>query len=381
MLEKKAMSTARGTLAITGAGLVSSLGADVELVCAAARAGITQTTDGEFAARDVQAEAMVPVTVHTVGALTQGFAELGRWVRLGSLALRDLLRRVPAGGMERTAVLINLPSDYLLRAAHQRQGHPVSGQPVPYEAVQPWYRAEYVRRLLRAAGISTSPAVQEVFFEDQAGIVTLLRTATELLRTGRVTRCLVGGVDSLLEPRWLEACNTLRILKTATHPVGLMPGEGAAFLLLEETERARREEHRVLATVEGLNLQHDGAHRFASPPPDGRVLSEVIRASLRQAPEPCLGLYGDLNGDGVRSQDWGMALVKLRQEYTPASLTLPALYFGETRAAHGFIAASMATQAFARGYHASESLLVWAASDNGAKGSFTLTRHTARGMT
>jgi hypothetical protein len=372
------MSSTSGTLAITGAGLVCSLGARVEVACAAARAGLTQTTEGDFTVRDIEAEQMVPVTVHAVGALTLGFAELGRWVRLGSLALRDLLRDTPARGLERTAVLVNLPSDYLPRSAQQLEARPESPG-VSYEALQPWYRAEYIPRLLRAAGLESRPAVQEVTFGDQAGAVTLLRTAAELLRTGRVTRCIVGGVDSLLEPRWLEASNTLRILKTATRPVGFMPGEGAAFLILEDSRRARHEERHILSTVDGLVLQQDRAHRFATPPPDGRVLSEVIRASLQQAPGPCAGYYGDLNGDTVRSQDWGMALVRLRPDHAPESLMLPALSFGETRAAYGFIAAAMGTQAFARGYAASDTLLVWAASDNGAKGSFTLTRHPPRG--
>lgn len=383
------MTLARGTLAITGVGMVSSLGADVEVACAAARAGLTQTSEGDYIVKDVAAEAMVPVTVHPVGRLTLGFEELGRWVRLGSLAMRNLLRRSAwvGAGLERSAVLVNLPGDFLLRSAHDaltrqaaaRKQPPPTPAPVPYAALQPYYRAECVPKLLRAAGVEALPALQEVFFEDETGIVTLLRRAAELLRSGKVSRCLVGGVDSLLEPRWMEAGNVLRILKTATRPVGFMPGEGAAFLCVEDVERARREERPILATVEGLALQQDAANRFASPPPDGRALSEVIRASLQQAPERCAGLYCDLNGDAVRAQEWGLTQVRLGRESVPPSSVVPAESFGETRAAYGFIAASMATQAFARGYHPSDTLLIWAASDSGARGSFTLTRHLPRG--
>ncbi|QSQ21990.1 hypothetical protein JY651_43755 [Pyxidicoccus parkwayensis] len=383
------MVQARGTLAITAAGMVSSLGADVEVACAAARAGLTQTSEGEYTVKDVEAEAMVPVTVHPVGRLTLGFAEVGRWVRLGSLALRNLLKRSAwaGSGWERTAVLINLPGDFLPRSAFQaltrqaaaKKEPPPEPEPVSYAGLQPYYRAELVPKLLRAAGVAASPAVHEVFFEDETGIVTVLRRAAELLRSGKVSRCLVAGVDSLLEPRWMEAAHVLRVMKSATRPAGFMPGEGAAFLCVEETERVRREERPILATVEGLVLQQDASNRFASPPPDGRVLSEVIRASLQQAPGRCMGFYGDLNGDAVRAQEWGVAQLRLGRESVPDSVIVPAESFGETRAAYGFIAASMATQAFARGYHPSETLLVWAATYSGARGSFTLTRHPSQG--
>jgi len=387
MLEKNGMTASNSELAITGLGMVSSLGADVSVACSAAYAGITRTANTDFAVKDASAFDMVQVTGHPVGALTLGFAELGLWVRLGALALRNLLQRhsFAEADLSKTAILINLPSDYYLQCARQRQvqrasrdGQAPPPEGVPYSALVPWYRAEYVRKLLGALELRTAPALQEVIFEDQTGILTTLQRARQLLASGRVNRCLVGGVDSLLEPRWLEACNELRILKTAIHPVGFMPGEGAAFLLLEQAALAHREGRPVLALVGGESAQQGAAHRFSAPPPDGRPLREALRASLRQAGQPCTALYCDLNGDSVRSQDWGMALVHLRPEYSPTRIIVPAESFGETRAAYGYMAACQAIQALARGHQPSDTLLVGAAADNGRRGSFTLTRQPSR---
>jgi 3-oxoacyl-[acyl-carrier-protein] synthase-1 len=251
---------------------------------------------------------------------------------------------------------------------------------MPYEALVPWYRAQYIPKLLATLDIKTPLAFHEVVFEDQTGIITTLRKAMQLLESGQVTRCLVGGVDSLLEPRWLDACNDLRILKTATHPVGFMPGEAAAFLLLEQEGRARREGRAALGIVEGVNYHQGTAHRFSAPPPDGRPLSEVIRASLRQVRHPCSTFYCDLNGDAVRSHDWGMAMMHLQPEHSRTSLVVPAESFGETRAAYGYMASCMALHTFAREPAPTDPILVWAASDSGARGSFILTRQPSRGV-
>lgn len=212
------MSASSSMVAITGLGMASSLGADVSVACAAARAGLTRTANTDFVVADREAFAMVPVTGHPVGSLTLGFAELGLWVRLGALALRNLLQRHPLEKAElaKTAILINLPSDYYLRCARQLQVQraqragqaPPPQEPVPYEALVPWYRAQYIPKLLASLDIDTLPAFHELVFEDQTGIVTTLRKAMQLLESGRVTRCLLGALTRCLSPDgWRPATN------------------------------------------------------------------------------------------------------------------------------------------------------------------------------
>lgn len=75
-----------------------------------------------------------------------------------------------------------------------------------------------------------------------------------------------------------------------------------------------------------------------------------------------------------------MALVHLQPEVSPTSLVIPAESFGETRAAYGYVASCMALHSFGRGQQPSGSLLVWAAADNGGRGSFILTRQPSRGQ-
>ncbi|MGC3998847.1 MAG: hypothetical protein QM767_15910 [Anaeromyxobacter sp.] len=373
------MAHSQGALPITGIGLASSLGVDAVGACAAARAGITRVSegDGAFVVLDREAFSVVPVAGMPVGKLTTGFAELGRWVRLGGLGLGDLLRRHPLTPAElaETAVLLALPGDHLLTAAaalRKQRGAPAEPGGPTYQELVPYYRSELPAKLFRAVS-RPAPAHAEVFFEDEPGFLRALVRARQLLEERRVRRCLVGGIDSLLERSWLDAAFELGLLKTATRPTGFMPGEAAAFLLLEGETEARRAERPVLARLEGIEGRPE-AERGKVVGSRGRALAELIGASLRQASRPCSGFYCNLNGDSGRAQEWGFALVRLPQEAHPAATLLPTLSFGETRSAFGPLAACMAVRAFARKYAPSDSLLVWLASEAGGRGSFVVTR-------
>jgi 3-oxoacyl-[acyl-carrier-protein] synthase-1 len=372
----------RKPIAVTGIGLASSLGTDVVGACAAARAGISRPADGEFEVVDRDAFEVLPITGHPAGTLTLGFAELGRWVRLGTLALANLLQRsqIDRGELSEAAFLINLPSDYLLRAAKKSRRARANGKveestaedEIPFSELIPYYQAEIAPKIFHELDVPL-PKTHQARFEDQTGVVSTLAQAGELLEEGRVSRCIVGGVDSLLEPQWLHAYEELGVLKTPVRPIGLMPGEAAAFLLVETVSAARRGNKPVLALLTGLRSVQD-VPRFSDPPPSGMLLAQVIRDSLQQAPKPCKGFFCDLNGDSGRAQEWGLTLVRLQPDCMPSSTFLPALAFGDTRAAYGYVAACMATQAFARDYAPSDSLLVCTASDAGARASFVLGR-------
>jgi len=398
----------RVSLEVMGVGLASSLGVDAVAACAAARAGITRVAEGAFAVVDREAFEVVPVSGHPVGTLTAGFEELGLWVRLGSLALADLLRRAPLdhAQLAETAVVLACPSDYHLLAAaalppppepreesEEGEGEgaaapaangaadPEAGEPDPHDDegggvtfrdLVPYYGGELAPKIFHSMGLPP-PGIHEVLFDDEVGFVSALTRAKEILDTGEAERCIVGGIDSLLEPRWLTACHDLELVKTAVHPTGFMPGEAAAFLLVEGERGARRRNAPVLARVEGIAGAVDAA-RFDDPGPRGFVLADVVQKALAQASRPCSGWYCDLNGETARAQEWGTALVRLPPSAAPRVTLLPAAAFGETRAAHGPLAACMAVQAFQRGRHPSESVLVWLASDRGGRGSFVLTR-------
>lgn len=78
-------------LVITVVGMVSSLGYGVVQSCAAARSGLTRWAELDVDAMDDDELRSVPLQGHAIQGLTEGFAGLGRFLRLGDAALADML--------------------------------------------------------------------------------------------------------------------------------------------------------------------------------------------------------------------------------------------------------------------------------------------------
>jgi hypothetical protein len=374
-------------LAITGIGMASGLG-DAVSGCAAARAGMNRRVPLAFGVPDQEDEGdLVPVHGHPAGALTLGFQEVGLAVRLATLALADLFAQVALGpdDLASTAVLINLGSGFYLQEvdrlraeADKRDGTPAADREPPlleaFEGAKPLYTEELVEKCYRLLGHRPpSPDRRRVFFGDQAGLGQVLAAAHQLLASNTVSACLVGGVDSLVEPRWLSACEELHLLKTPMRPVGLIPGEAAAFLLVEKV-RSSGARRAPLALVTACETARESHHRFSDPRPAGHALAEVVRKCLPpDGSARAATLIADLNGDAARAAEFGTALVQLQADLRPTETVVPAVSFGDTRAAAGFVGACVAVRAFARGYAGGRHCLVTCAGDDGGRAAAMVT--------
>jgi 3-oxoacyl-[acyl-carrier-protein] synthase-1 len=159
------------------------------------------------------------------------------------------------------------------------------------------------------------------------------------------------------------------MLKTSVNPVGFVPGEAAAFVLVERTEDTRPMGSRPLASFVCGPLVPGAFHRLSDNPPDGVVLAHAIRDLLAmQSPYAKVGLViGDLNGDEYRAQDWGSALVRLRNAHglADARMWIPALGFGETGSAAGALALCLAARTIERGQLRQDMALVWLSDKRG----------------
>ncbi len=342
-------------LAVTGLGLVTSLGEGAAACCAAARAGVTRPRpleDVEVIDED-EGEA-APVTVHSVEA-SEGFVGLGKLVRLGGLGLSSLLADVelPAGG--RTGLFIAVGSDWLLSEADLERELPLDR-----------LGAQLAEHLEVAGGI----AEHRVFPADAPGLVTALAAARAALGAGRLDRCIVGGVDSLAEPLLVEALSRLSLLKTPDEPTGLMPGEGAGFLLVETAEAARRRKAPVRAWIDALALRTDAPTSNTGAAMEGTALAAVLSEVLAGRGGDVKKLWlCDLNGTTGRALDWGHALLRVpRAALEGASQWIPALHFGELGAATGPAAVALAAEGFARGRSPSRDAVLWLWSDAGQRG-------------
>jgi 3-oxoacyl-[acyl-carrier-protein] synthase-1 len=246
-----------------------------------------------------------------------------------------------------------------------------SEQRMEYEAKRQLMESRLLPRLRELSGVAFHPGVQRLYFEGHGGFIHAVADAVELLRSRELGACIVGGVDSLLEPELLKILYELRVVKTPERPVGFIPGEGAAFIRLERAEEASKRAGGVLALLEAPQLAREPQHRFASEPSSGVALAEAISRTLHGAAADSheVGrIMGNLNGDEWRAREWGMVVTREREHVGQVAMWSPAESFGELGAATAAFSLCAAVRAFQRGYSLGRRILVWASSESGLKG-------------
>ncbi|MFP2924794.1 TIGR02270 family protein [Pyxidicoccus sp. 3LG] len=363
-----------GKLTVTGLGMVSAIGDGVVTSCAASRAGLVRISPLE----DVQVwdsadQQLEPSRGHRIPWVTEGFSGLGRLAALATQALVELRGEFRFDQKARYALYLSAPSDfYRLRLEEMDE--------LPHRHAQ--RRAEYQWRLLStvlaAASLPISPRVQPLVF-GELGLLQSLQDATRQLDAGLVDACIIGGVDSLVEPQVVDALDALGLLKTPDNPVGLLPGEAAAFLLIERGEGALRRGAHPLAVLEASSVQSEPFHRLSRAPALGMALAQCIRDTLLRLPdrgEQTRLAIASLNGDANRASDWGHAQVRLQADKLLNHTTewYPAASFGEIGAATGPVGVCMAVRGIQRGYTPEGNALLWVSGDDGSRGSLIVSR-------
>ncbi|HUQ84056.1 MAG TPA: beta-ketoacyl synthase N-terminal-like domain-containing protein [Gemmatimonadaceae bacterium] len=357
-------------IAITGVGLVSSLGADAVSSCAAARAGLSRPQPIEDAMAWDEAEAdSVPVHGHAVRHLTQGFAGLGRLARLGVAAWEDLDRNEAGTAPARYGLYIATSDGYYTAHARGQDEQPPTRDGVIAD-IQLAHRESIAERLparlvaLRGKG---SAGVTRALTGQHASFAAALIDAVADLRAGAVSEAIVGGVDSLVDPRVVGSLARLGLLKTPDNPAGMAPGEGAAFVRLQRRS-AMSPERRAIGFLSQVAWAAEETHRLA----DERSTGQPLLTLLRDAPPTAqdgsrLLMLSTLNGDPVRAHEWGATIVGLPSWAHTAAHVHPAMSFGDTGAAAAAMNTVFGLRTCARGRAGYTSVLVWAAGDDGGR--------------
>jgi 3-oxoacyl-[acyl-carrier-protein] synthase-1 len=365
------MADARTTL-ITGIGLASSVG-DAIMGSAAIRAGITRPQKlGVFVGVDDEPEP-AELSGHPVAGCTEGTFFLGRWIRLAHRALDDLASRgdLPhlddVAGWTRTALVVAVPDDLPGRFS------------VPERIDDAYLTERYIGRVVQLLSWPLAPAQIRWVRRGHVGAIAGLVIALEELAEGRYDRVIVLAADSLIETKSLAWLDKKQQLKTPARAVGVVPGEAAACVMIEDPRAARSRNARPQAYLESV-----AAHESQQPESrDGRGLGPAwagaIEEALRRAGvrRPFDGdMVCDLNGSEQRAHDFGMAQLLLNQKRltAPGKVRFPATALGETGAASGAVALVMGVRALARGESQRSSVLVTSRDDQGHVGAACLGR-------
>jgi 3-oxoacyl-[acyl-carrier-protein] synthase-1 len=354
-----------GEISITALGMATPLAPTLPDSCAAFRANIRRASHlNTVDPCEDAALCREPIAACRAAYIAEGYCSGAKVVLLGAIALSDLLRRRPLDSGSRIGLALHLSDCSLLDAVSEP---PDETHLLPSAQ---WRQrcASLVPRMLASCRLTIAPEHRHLSFGAHAGFVAALKTGATMVAESEVDRCLVGAVDSCLDPEFLLAAAVKGVLKTAVNPVGFVPGEAAAFALLERTADARGTAAHPIASLVCGPLVPGTFDRFSDQPPDGSVLARAIRSLLAtEAGRADVGLViGDLNGDEYRARNWGGALPRVHsRSVANAPMWIPALGFGETGSAAGAVGLCLAARAIERG-HSRTAALAWLSDDSGA---------------
>ena len=189
------------------------------------------------------------------------------------------------------------------------------------------------------------------------GFVTTISTAcssaanaimlgARLIKSGKLERVIVGGTDALSKFT-INGFKTLMILSDGynkpfdNHRKGLNLGEAAAYLVLESEELVKKENKKVLARVSGYANANDAFHQTASSENgDGAFLAMEKAFKVAQL-QPEQIDYVNVHGTATPNNDLseGRAMIRLFGENNVPDFSSTKPFTGHTLAAAAAIEA------------------------------------------
>ena len=355
---------------------------DALTACAAARAGLSRPVELAFEVEDDDTGLPAAVCGHPVPDV-EAFLGRARVIALGAGGLGDLLARRPD---------LATASDvgFCLCLADQDARRFAPDEPVDTRTARARLRADADERerigaaMLELAELPVSPGNRRVYASGAAGLAAAIDDAAGAFARNQLSACVVGAVDSLVDAAALRFLYDAIRLKTPDDPNGLMPGEGAAFLLLERADWARQRRLPILARVAGTAVEQGEDPDVVERPPRGTALLSLFSRLLDGNPLPgdAYWVLSDQNGETYPALEWADFVIRAQGRLPdPAAepLWYPAISFGDTGAASGALAACMAVRAFSRGYAPASTAIVVSGTYEGARSGLRLESPSARG--
>jgi len=299
---------------VTGIGVASSLGCDVESFwrrLVRGDSGVVKLEDPEFASFPTP-----------VGARAQGYVEadyfevkeVRRTSRTSQLAVVAATQavaqaRLVDGGVDRqeAAVLIGSSIGGFSACDHAYRDFYLKGRASPLTIPSSMNSGP-------AANVSIRFGLGGPLFNVDGACASGTHSvgqAFQMIRSGTLDVALAGGADSMFTLGVMTAWSALRVLsKLIDEPAracrpfsadrdGIVLGEGAGVLVLESEESARRRGQQILAEVIGYGASAD-CHSLTQPSPEGPT--RALRKALGDAsllPEQ----VGYVNAHGTGT-DW-----------------------------------------------------------------------------
>jgi 3-oxoacyl-[acyl-carrier-protein] synthase I len=220
-------------------------------------------------------------------------------------------------------------------------------------------RPDFLDLLQRQSETRFAPGSQ-IFALGRAGGFFALKAALAALDAG-APQVLVGGVESYLDLRLLDALDRERRLLGDGVRDGFTPGEAAAFLWLR-----RKPVPGAGTVIRAVGTAHDRGHRHSELPALGTGVSDALDDTRWRSANlsPVRTCFAGLNGESFGAKAWGVAHMRHHALFDPElAFEHPADLYGDVGAATAPLLMALADETL-RCAHRSGPALIWAASDH-----------------
>lgn len=333
---------------IVGIGAVTSIGLNAPATAAAARAGIANFNEHPYMI-DRYGDPYVLAMVPSLETATMG---MDRYVQLALPAVQEALR--PLTGFDNSVfqveVLIGLPED--------RPGFPGGLQ------VQ---LSEEVKKLA-----SETYNIKEITFIQKghsAGLMAL-ETASRKILNHACEFCLVGGIDSYIDPDTLDWIEENEQLHAPANAWGFIPGEAASFCLLCSQNTADKYKLPGKAQLIAVSTTIEENRIKTETVCLGKGLTLAVKKCLQELAGDCRIDYTicDQNGEAYRADEFGFMLARLSERFVdPTDYMAPADCWGDVGAASGPLFVNSVIAAAEKGYAKGDYTLLWTSSEGGER--------------
>ncbi len=285
---------------ITGIGVITSLGQDLEVFwqnILAGKSGVSRVTSFDVAAYDCQIAAEIKdFNPASFFSTPKDVRHCDRYAQLAMAAAKkanqDSGLNLPVENMNKVGILVSSGIGGLQTLEKQ---HIVLMEKGP-SRLSPFVIPMMISNM--ASGIISMEFGAR---GPNMSIVTACSTAThsigesfQIIRRGEADVMIAGGCEAPITPMGIGGFSAMKALSTrnnepekASRPFdrdrdGFVMGEGAGVLVIEELEHAKKRGARIYCELVGYGNTADAYHMTA-PPPDGEGAARCMKMALESA--------------------------------------------------------------------------------------------------
>lgn len=283
-------------IAVTGIGLVTSLGCSAHTSLAAIHSGIANFIEHET----------VLVNGNEYGTELSGAI-------IARLPEQVVSRRVH--GAERASALLTPAirectdglSQSLQDMVHWRIGNGIESENATFSESLRTELCDLPIPALNSIFSATNSLGRCLFFEN-------IIQAIDDLHNGTCHLALVGCVDCLCDSTILETLAEDDRLKSGTNPEGIVAGEAAGAVLLELESHARRRNAAIFAYINAWGRSVEPHSWTGTTPSTAKGLTGAFHEAFAKLPrrgEEIGLIIADLNGERARAHEWGFTTSRI----------------------------------------------------------------------